>query len=508
MSPLAKRLTVLGVMLGIFLASLEMTVVGTAMPTIIGKLGGVEIMGWVFAAYLVASTTTIPVYGKLADHFGRKPVFLLGTTLFLAGSALCGLAQSMTQLVIFRALQGLGAGAIMPITLTIVGDLFTLEQRARLQGLFSGIWGFSSVVGPMLGGYLTDRWHWRWVFYVNLPPGLLSMALLVAFFREERRERKERTLDVGGVVLLSVGVVALLLAMLQGGHAWAWRSTPSAAAFTVGAAALVGFVWNELRVSDAMFPPALFRRPVIAVTSLASFVTGGVLFGVSSYVPPFVQAVGGGSAFDAGAALAPLSLGWVVSSITAGRAMLRFGFRPVALAGAVGMVLGAALLVGVAIDAPRALVVSSMVLIGAGMGASATALLICVQNVVGWAERGVATASVQFFRSIGGSIFVAAMGAVLTAGWHRRVASSGEASAAGLANPNVLLDAAARSSVPAELLPRLQEAMAGALRDTYWLMLGAAALTLLATLFFPAGSVSELTAGTDERGAGAPPGGA
>ncbi len=492
MTPFAKRVTVAGVMLGMFLASLEMTVVSTAMPTIIGKLGGVEIMGWVFAAYLVASTTTIPVYGKLADHFGRKPVFLLGTSIFLVGSVLCGMAHTMTELIVCRAIQGLGAGGIAPITLTIIGDLFSLEQRARLQGLFSGVWGFSSVVGPLVGGYITDRFHWRWVFWLNLPPGLLSMALLAGFLHEPQKEHRERSLDGGGVVLLTSGVVALLLALLQGGHAWPWSSPASIATFALAAASIAGFVWNERRAADPILPPALFQRPVVAVTSVASFVTGGVLFGVASFVPPFVQAVGGGSAFDAGASIAPVSFGWVLSSIVAGRAILRFGVRRVALVGGVVMVAGAALLMTVDVGTPHAVAIVAMLAIGAGMGASGTSLLICVQNVVAWNERGVATASVQFFRTIGGAVIVAAMGAVLTTGWRGRVATIGEVAGTSLANPNQLLDPAARGAIPPSLLPVLEHAMAGALHQTYWLLLAAAIVALLATTFFPAGSVADL----------------
>lgn len=485
----ATALTVAGVMLGIFLAAVEGTVVGTAMPTIIGKLGGVSLYGWVFSAYLLASTTTVPLYGKLADTFGRKPVFLFGASLFLVGSMLCGLSTSMVQLIAFRVLQGLGAGAILPITMTMVGDLFSVEQRARMQGLFSGVWGVASVTGPALGGFITDHLDWRWVFYVNVPFGLLSMGLLAVFFRE-RVERVRRPIDYAGTATLTGAAVLFLLTLLQGGEAWPWWSAQT---FTLLGAALVLFglfLWSERKAADPMLPPSLFRHRVIAAAGLASFLSGGVMFGVTTFVPPFVQGVLGGSATEAGMALAPFSIGWPLASVASGRLILRAGYRAMGLLGGVLLVVGAGSLLAVSRDSSQILVMVSMLSIGAGMGFSSTSFLIAVQNAVDWSRRGVATASVQFFRTIGGSMAVAAMGAVLNARWraHGATVEAG----VDVSDANVLLDVAARASIPTDALDALQGALATSLHGAYLLVFAAAAATLAAVLLFPSGSVEDL----------------
>src|SRR5438067_1455960 len=232
MTKKTKIIVTIALMLGMSLAALDTTIVGTALPSIVGKLGGITLYSWVFSAYLLASTTTVPIYGKLADIFGRKPVFLFGTTLFLIGSAASGASQSMEQLIVFRAIQGLGAGAVLPIVLTIIGDIFALEERARVQGLFSGVWATSSIVGPALGGLIVDHFSWRWVFYINIPFGLLSAFLLIIAFKE-KIERKKHSIDYLGTVTLTVGIMALLFALLQGGVTWAWTSVPSLSLFAL-----------------------------------------------------------------------------------------------------------------------------------------------------------------------------------------------------------------------------------------------------------------------------------
>src|SRR5207344_2346911 len=244
----AKIIVTIALMLGISLASLDTTIVGTALPSIVGKPGGIALYSWVFSIYLLTSTTTVPIYGKLADLFGRKPIFLFGTALFLLGSIASGAAQSMEQLIIFRAIQGLGAGAVLPIVLTIIGDIFALEERARVQGLFSGVWALSSIIGPALGGLIVDHFSWRWVFYINIPFGILSAFLLILYF-EEKVERKKVVLDYLGTLTLSGGVLALLFALLQGGTSWVWNSPSSIAMFMLAALLLVLFIYQENRIS-------------------------------------------------------------------------------------------------------------------------------------------------------------------------------------------------------------------------------------------------------------------
>src|SRR5256714_8242196 len=270
----SKIIVIIALMLGMSLASLDTTIVGTAMPTIIGKLGGINLYSWVFSAYLLTSTTTVPIYGKLADLYGRKPIFIIGSSLFLLGSVASGAAQSMEQLIIFRAVQGVGAGAVLPIVLTIIGDIFTLEERARVQGLFSGVWGLSSIVGPALGGLIVDHFSWHWVFYINLPFGLVSVLLVLTSLKEDV-ERKHHHLDYIGTLALTGGVVALLFALLQGGTTWAWISLPSLGLFTATIVLLVLFIYVEHRAAEPILPLTLFNNRIISLSSI-----GGLILGV------------------------------------------------------------------------------------------------------------------------------------------------------------------------------------------------------------------------------------
>jgi EmrB/QacA subfamily drug resistance transporter len=485
-------LIIVALMLGTALAALDTTVVGTAMPTIIGKLGGVSLYSWVFSAYLLTSTTTVPVYGKLADLYGRKPVFLVGVAIFLAGSVLCGLAQSMVQLVVFRAIQGIGAGAVLPVTMTIIGDLFSIEQRARLQGFFSGVWGVSSIVGPALGGLITDHVGWRWVFYVNLPVGLLS-AVLIILLLHERVEHRRRQIDYLGSATLTAGVTALLLGLLQGGDGWAWSSPESFVTFGAAALLLAVFLRTEARAPEPVLPLALFKNRIIAVASVAGALSGAAMFGVTSFVPLFVQGVEGGTATDAGTVVAPMSMGWPAGSIIAGRLILRFGYRLATLIGGACLLLGGLLLIFVDEGTPRALIIVLLLLVGLGLGFTSSAFVIAIQNAVPWSQRGVATATSQFFRTIGGSIGVAVLGAVLAAQW------TAHATAAGVpdVDRSALLDPERRSAIPLETLGAIQSALADALHSVFLWVTALTVLVFLAVLFFPKGKAEDLAAEAD-----------
>src|SRR2546430_4816857 len=303
----SKIIVTIALMLGMSLAALDTTIVGTAMPTIVGKLGGITLYSWVFSAYLLTSTTTVPIYGKLADLFGRKPLFLFGTALFLIGSAASGAAQSMEQLIIFRAIQGLGAGAVLPIVLTIIGDIFALKERAKVQGLFSGVWGLSSIVGPALGGLIVDHFSWRWVFYINIPFGLLSAFLLIIALKENV-ERKKRSLDYLGTLSLTGGIVALLFAVLQGGTSWAWNSLPSLGLFAVTAILLVLFLLQERRASEPILPLTLFSNRIIAIASIGGGILFAGFFRLHFYFYPFFVGGRGGSAHRPGVNIVPFVL--------------------------------------------------------------------------------------------------------------------------------------------------------------------------------------------------------
>jgi EmrB/QacA subfamily drug resistance transporter len=497
MTKKSKIIVTIALMLGMSLASLDTTIVGTAMPTIVGKLGGITLYSWVFSVYLLTSTTTVPIYGKLADLFGRKPIFLFGTALFLLGSIASGASQSMEQLIIFRAIQGLGAGAVLPIVLTIIGDIFVLEERARVQGLFSGVWALSSIVGPALGGLIVDHFSWRWVFYINIPFGLLSAFLLIIYFRE-KVERKKVVLDYIGTLTLSGGVVALLFALLQGGTNWAWNSLPSIALFALSALLLVLFIFQENRTSEPILPLSLFKNRIIAISSIGGVILGVIMFGITSYVPLFVQGVKGGTATSAGVTLGPLLIAWPISSTLSGKVIMRFGYRFTAVMGALFAAVGMGMVTLFRVDTGLPFIVAAMFIIGTGLGFMSTSFVIAVQNAVPWNLRGVATASTQFVRTMGGTVGVAVMGTILNAQMalhfvpiFTHYAGVLARLPKGIAPSNVLLTPDVRSTLPVNLLKQLQVALAQGLFWIYALMFVCALIGLAIMFLLPGGRADQ-----------------
>jgi EmrB/QacA subfamily drug resistance transporter len=495
-----KALITLATLIGTFLAALDSTVVGTAMPTVIGELGGLSLYPWVFASYLLAATVTGPVFGKLSDTYGRKPVYMAGIFLFLAGSVLAGTSQTMTGLIAFRALQGLGAGAVQPIAITIVGDIFELETRARVQGLFGAVWGISAVLGPAAGGLITDYVSWRWVFYVNLPFGLVAAALLAATLTEGsvRGDSAGRRVDYLGISLLAGGLVAVLLALLGGGGGGASLSASDLTLFFGGAVALALFVAVETWVENPVVPLGLFSDRIFAVAVFGNLALGGVLFGVSVYVPLFVQGALSGTALTAGAVVAPVSIGWPVASFIGGRMLLVTGYRSTLLLGSALIAVGGGLCVSMGEKTPLWYVVVAVFIIGLGLGFTSTSYLVSVQNAVPWNRRGSATSSIVFFRTVGGSVAVAIMGALLNASLGARYkfaverASGGDADLADLlADPNSLLQPALREQIPAGSYAELAGSLAAALSPTFWAILALGVLALVAAAFFPGGHAKD-----------------
>jgi len=497
MTKQAKIIITIGLMLGMSLAALDTTIVGTAMPSIVGKLGGITLYSWVFSIYLLTSTTTVPIYGKLADLYGRKPLFLFGTTLFLIGSAASGAAQSMEQLIIFRAIQGLGAGAVLPIVLTIIGDIFALEERAKVQGLFSGVWGLSSVVGPFVGGLIVDHFSWRWVFFINLPFGLVSMVLLLVFLKETV-ERKKHHLDYLGTATLTGSIVALLFALLQGGTTWAWTSVQSIGLFVAAAVLFVLFVRTEQRAEEPILPLVLFQNRIITISSIGGVVLGVLMFGVTSYVPLFVQGVKGGSATSAGITLGPLLLAWPIAATISGKIVIRYGYRVTALFGMLAAVAGVAMMTLFNAQTSLAFIVIAMVLVGTGLGFASSVFILSVQNAVPWNLRGVATATTQFFRTMGGTVGVAIMGTILNAQMAARFApiyaQFAEAASRlpkNIAPANVLLTPELRASLPLAFLTQLQNALSQSLFWVYGLLFVMALLGLAAMFLLPGGRADQ-----------------
>jgi len=464
-----------------FLAALEATAVGTAMPTVVAELGGMSRYSWVFSAYLLTSTTTVPLYGKLADLLGRRLVFTVGIALFLLGAALCGMATSPTQLIAFRALQGLGAGGVMPVSVTVMGDIYDMRERGRMQGLFSGVWAVSSLAGPAAGGLLTELLSWRWVFYINIPFGLASVAMLRLFLKEEPSRRQHR-LDLAGTLSLTLSIALLLLALLEGSELWGWLDARTLGMVGLAGAILVFFLLQESRTPEPMLPLELFRNPVIVVASLGNVIMGTILFSASAFVPMFTQGVLGGTAIDAGMTLAPMSIGWPIASTTSGWLLLRVGYRPFTITGAAVGVVGCILLSAADPESGRGAVMLAMLFVGFGLGFLSTPYLLAVQNAVPWRQRGVATSSIQFFRTIGGAIAVAAMGAALNAHLALRLGTDFDA--------NVALDSGARAQMPAPVLQELVTALDGGLTLIYLVMAGMAFLGLFVASRFPKGSAA------------------
>lgn len=396
--------TVVALVLALFMAAMEMTVVSTAMPTVVAELGGATHYAWVFSAYMLASTVMVPIHGKLADLYGRKPVLLGSMAIFLLGSMASGQARTMTALIAFRALQGIGAGGLQPIAITVIGDIFDVDERARMQGVFGAVWGIAGLAGPLLGGLIVAALSWRWIFYVNVPFGILSASILW-FSLVESIEKKDHSLDILGAVVLSLAVVALLLGV-EG--LVPWVTLPAAVALGVA------FVVVELRAEEPMLPPSLFKTRILAISSMLSTVTGATMLGIVTFLPLYAQGVLGASPTASGATIAPMAVGWPIASALSGRLLARVGFRSLVR---FGMAIVALATIGLAwamaheATAGELRIASTM--FGVGMGFANTALVIAVQSSVSFHERGVATASTMFFRNIGGTVGVGVMGVVL-----------------------------------------------------------------------------------------------
>src|SRR5512138_2296689 len=462
-----------GIMLSLFLASMESTVVATAIPTIVGQLGGLEHYSWVFSAYMLTSTTTVPLYGKLSDLYGRRKLYVGAMALFLLGSLLSGQAHSMTQLILSRGLQGVGAGGIMPIAFILIGEMFTLEQRARMQGFFSGVWGVSSIVGPLLGGFLVDQLSWRWVFYVNIIPGLLAAALVAFAWRDTLHGHGRPVVDYAGAGLLTVSIVTLLLGLMEYGTSMSWLLIIAAVVM------FAALLWVESRAADPILPLHLFRERLFTVSVTHGVLTGWAMFGSISFIPLFVQSVLGTSATQAGITISPMLLGWVTASIIGTRLLLKVGYRRLAILGTSLLVIGAFLMSRVNADVNQYWLMFDVTLMGIGMGFSIPPFLIAVQTTVERRYLGTATSTMQFSRSIGGTLGVSVMGAALSA----RLISNLSASGMDLDLITQLLNPLPGSEAVINDAARL--AMADAISVVFVIAFVAAFLGLVSTLFAP-----------------------
>jgi EmrB/QacA subfamily drug resistance transporter len=411
-------LAFLGAMLALLLAALDQSIVATALPRIAADLHGFSSLSWVVAAYLLASTATVPLYGKLSDLYGRRSMFVVSIAIFLVGSALCGAAQSMTQLIAFRVVQGLGAGGLFPLVQALIGDLFSPRERGKYLGYTSAMWGIAAVAGPLVGGVFTDQASWRWIFLVNLPLGFLALFVTVTQMKLPF-ERREHSIDYLGSATLTASVVSVLLVAVWGGTTYAWGS-PEIGGLAVAAVLMLAlFIAIERRASEPVIPLSLFSNSIVRSTSLAMLAAGGVLFGALIYMPVYAQGVLGSSATNSGLLLLPLTFAWIVVNILVGRLIVRTGrYRRYPILGGVVVIVGVYLLTRLGVSGDRLDLLVAGGIVGLGMGLTVQTNIMAVQNSVDRSLLGVATATNQLFRSLGGTLGVAVFGTLLTSRLH------------------------------------------------------------------------------------------
>ena len=466
-------LVTIGIMFSLFLASMESTVVATAMPTIVGQLGGLEHYSWVFSAFMLTSTTFVPLYGKLSDIYGRRRIYVIAMALFLTGSVMSGLAGSMTQLIFARALQGLGAGGIQPLAFILIGEMFSLKQRARMQGFFSGVWGFSSIVGPLLGGFIVDKFSWHWVFYINVLPGFIAAALVAFGWQEQAHSHERPKVDYLGAALLTSSIVSLLLGLMEFGSISSW----SLIAFAVVLFAVL--LWVENHSADPILPLQLFRDRLFLTAVTHGLFTGWALFGSISFIPLFVQSVFGTSATQAGITITPMLLGWVSASIVGMRLIMTVGHRKLGVIGTSIFVTGAFLMTLIGAGSSQIIMMFFVTMMGVGMGLSIPSFLVAVQTTVERRNLGTATSMLQFSRSIGGTLGVSMMGAALSI----RLASNLNASGLDPKLVTALLDPLPGVEVVVDAGVRL--AMANAIHLVFVIAFISAMFGLAAVFFTP-----------------------
>ena len=470
-----NRPLVLGsIMAAMFMVAIEATIVSTAMPQIVGQLGGLQLYAWVFSAFLLTQTATTVIFGKLADQFGRRPVLLVGIGCFLVGSVLCGFAWSMPSMIVFRLIQGVGAGAIQPVGITVVGDLYAAHERGKIQGYLASVWGISAVLGPLAGGLIVQKLHWAWVFWINVPLGILAAIGFLAFLHEDVRKEKRR-IDVAGAVLFTVAVTALMMGLSElgqgGGGVAGWL--PWAVLALSGGLFLI----QERRAPEPMIALPLWLRRPIATSNVATLLSGMIIIGLTSFLPMYVQGVMGQSALVAGFALTMMVLGWPVAATLAARNLMRLGIRRTLLAGALLMPLGTLAIVALRPGLPVPVAGLGSLVVGFGMGLFSTAAIILIQESVGWSERGAATASNIFARNLGSTLGATVLGGVLNAGL-AQAGGSAEVSSEALRRVLDVSGSGAADQVVRDML-------AQALHHTFWALFAIAVLTVMVAWLVP-----------------------
>ncbi|MCI3195877.1 MFS transporter [Bacillus sp. HU-1818] len=409
-----RTLLLTGLIIAMFFSALDGTIVGTAMPKIVGDLGGLSMMTWLTTAYLLTSTTVVPIAGKLADLLGRRVVYVSGLIIFMAASALCGMANNMTELIIFRGLQGIGGGIMMPMAMIVVGDLFTGKQRAKFQGVFGAIYGLASVIGPQIGGWIVDTLNWKWVFYINLPVGIVAV-IFIARGLQGRKQTGPINFDIAGIFTMVVGVVSLLLALSFGGKDYAWDSWQILGLFALALIGIIGFIIAETKAKEPILPMYLFKNRTFTFLNLIGFFMSIGMFGAVTFVPFFMQGIVGVSASESGTIMTPMMVSMIITSIIGGQLVYKVGIKPQIITGMVIMAGGFLLLTTLDLDTSKLVATSYMAIIGLGMGLVMPILTLALQESFSKEELGVVTSSSQFFRSIGGTFGITVLGAVMNA---------------------------------------------------------------------------------------------
>ncbi len=462
------RFVVTGLLFGIFMASLDQTIVSTAMPTIVSELGGLEKFIWVFSAYMIASVVSMPLFGKLSDMYGRKRFFLFGLSVFLLGSILSGTAENMLQLIIYRAIQGIGGGSMMPISFAIIFDIFPAEKRGKMQGLFGAVFGLSSVFGPIIGAYFTDYINWRWIFYINVPIGIASFVLLFRYYVESIKLVKKK-IDWLGTIILVFSILSLMFALELGGKEYAWNSLMIISLFISFALLLFIFLQIEQRVEEPVVPIALFKRRLFTSSQGVSFLYGAMLISGATYIPLFVQGVFGGTASSAGQILTPMMLGVVTGSQIGGFSANKFTYRRIMLGSVLLLLIAMSLLSTLSVDTSRLLVTLYMIIAGMGIGISFPIMSLTSLHQLEMNQRGSATSTVVFFRTIGSALGVTVFGAIQTQILKTQLQNmiGNSPMASNIVDPRVLLQPEVRATIPSFVLDKMTLALADSIATVF-----------------------------------------
>ncbi|HEY2422185.1 MAG TPA: MDR family MFS transporter [Neobacillus sp.] len=483
---LKRPLVLASVMLAMFMGAIEATIVSTAMPAIVADLGGFTLFSWVFSAYLLMNSVTVLIYGKLSDLFGRKPILSFGIIVFLIGSLLCGFATSMQTLIIFRLIQGFGAGAVMPIATTIVGDIYTAEERAKIQGYLSSVWGISAITGPAVGGLLVQYVSWHYVFWINIPLGILSLIGLWVFLHENV-EKKKHEIDYPGAILLTVAISSLMFVLVEGGSGWSWNSWQTFSLFSLFALMLICFVIQEGRAKEPVMPFSIWKERSIFIANVTSLTTGIMLIGLSSFLPTFVQGVMEQTPIVAGFTLTAMSIGWPIASTLSGRMLIKIGYRTTSIIGGIFLIVGSIFFVTMSASSGPIWAAVGSFFVGAGMGLTSTAFIVSIQSTVSWQQRGIATAANMFMRNLGNTIGAALLAGILNNRLSNYLSTRANHTEKKLTvnAVNILLKENERAKLTATVRNILQDGLTTSLHTVYYVVLSFAVISLLLIFFIP-----------------------